>query len=324
MDLWQQVLTETGFSGIDFTVRDCEDDELYAMRVILSTAVPGTESTTNRSSDLRLISSSQSQCSGIAQSLQEHTGMPCNMTTVEAEDFSRIENDSSYLMAIGDDWASPEIQKLTNSLGKYKGALLVSAERPGQVALDNASDELSHMLRTSHPKKSIVSVRLGSDVRIDDNRTLVAIAKVFKASVYEVPVGRHDQEYFLTPSQVYTPRISPFSLPLEYGNECGKLKQNELYIIRGRSTSLITATCKLLASLGARSILIVLIVPDGDDGSSLRSVEQFAHTLVKTNCQVTSTTLEAMPEVRGSVAGIIDFGDVREVLNPETPLSSVN
>ncbi|KAK4983979.1 putative secondary metabolism biosynthetic enzyme [Elasticomyces elasticus] len=38
LGLWEAILTRTGFTGLDVDVRDCEDDENYAMSVIMSTA----------------------------------------------------------------------------------------------------------------------------------------------------------------------------------------------------------------------------------------------------------------------------------------------
>ncbi|KAM7215661.1 hypothetical protein V8F06_008952 [Rhypophila decipiens] len=57
VDLWQQVLTDTGFTGIDFTVKDCEDEDLYAMQVILSSTAPETPPR-DTALDLQIVSTS--------------------------------------------------------------------------------------------------------------------------------------------------------------------------------------------------------------------------------------------------------------------------
>ncbi|KAK2756655.1 polyketide synthase [Arachnomyces sp. PD_36] len=314
-DMWQRILVETGFSGIDFTVRDCEDEELYAMQVILSTAVPPGERATDQDGKLHVIASKEFQHPTITHSLQGFLGMPCEMGAIENEEFGRQVNDSSYMMAIGHSWEPSEIQKLANDIEKYRGALLVSVERPGQATLEDADDKIGD-LRASHPQKSIVSLRLGSEVRVEDESTLLAVSNVFKSSVYGNSTGRRDREYFLTPRQLYAPRVTPFSPALDCKDESGILKPHGHYVIRGISTSLIAAACKLIASLGARNILVVLIVQDGDDGSGLLSLQNFAQTLVNAECQVTSAASgEEEPKLSGKIAGIIDFGDVKEDIN---------
>jgi len=58
--------------------------------------------------------------------------------------------------------------------------------------------------------------------------------------------------------------------------------------------------------------------PDDRIESDLCNMQTFADTLlVKTGCQVSSMISGAKPKLNGKIAGIIDFGDVEEVLeNP--------
>ncbi|KAM7199185.1 hypothetical protein V8F33_004660 [Rhypophila sp. PSN 637] len=68
VDLWQQVLTNTGFTGIDFTVKDCEDEDLYAMQVILTSAAPETPPR-DAAIDLQMVTVSKNHDSASASQL---------------------------------------------------------------------------------------------------------------------------------------------------------------------------------------------------------------------------------------------------------------
>ncbi|KAL9074401.1 MAG: hypothetical protein Q9157_004404 [Trypethelium eluteriae] len=58
LPFWDQVLKDTGFTGIDLEVHDCESEEFYAVSTIMSTALP-TERPRLASKDLVLVTSSK-------------------------------------------------------------------------------------------------------------------------------------------------------------------------------------------------------------------------------------------------------------------------
>ncbi|KAL4925328.1 type I polyketide synthase [Aspergillus undulatus] len=56
VDLWDKTLRDTGFSGIDFKVRDCESDEWYTLDVMTATAVPAPQPSIQNPESIALVS----------------------------------------------------------------------------------------------------------------------------------------------------------------------------------------------------------------------------------------------------------------------------
>ncbi|KAI3343373.1 hypothetical protein F4824DRAFT_507218 [Ustulina deusta] len=334
--LWQQVLMESGFSGIDFAVRDCEDEGLYSMQVILSTAVRQDDQPINPLEDeLHVVAISGEQGSLFARAIHEKMGAHYTVRATAPADIDQAREGSIYLMLNADRWSSSDIETMTTKISRCRGAILVTTRHDDGGLQGKDSKGIVHSLRSLYPDLSIVSFVIDSTMDILGESVALALSNLLK-----LEPERRDKNYVLAPHQLETSRVVPFARILEQGskstfNTTMSLKADKQYVIRGCSVGLIGAACELVASRGAGNIWAVLNDANGDHQSDLETIQLLAKTLSETHgCQVIGTTCGAKPEFNGKVAGIIDFGDVKEnvdlrtvrrrlsVSAPMTPLES--
>ncbi|KAI0450357.1 hypothetical protein F5B21DRAFT_529187 [Xylaria acuta] len=318
--LWQQVLTESGFSGIDFTIRDCEDEELYAMQVILSTAVNQVDHPTKPLKDeLHVVTMCKNQSSLVARAIQDEMGTLYTVRATVTADLDQEMDDAIYLVFGADSWLGSDIKAMTKKISRCRGAVLITTRHNDSGFQGKGSCDIINSLRSLYPNLSIVSFAIDSTLDIFGESVVLALSNLLKLGP-----DRRDNNYSLTPNQLKTSRAIPFSRVLEQENKSIShstlsVKADEQYVIRGSSVGLISAGCELVASRGAHSIWAVLDATNGDYQSDLETMQLLAKTLSETKgCQIIATTCGAKPEFNGKVAGIIDFGDVKENIDLRT------
>ncbi|KAL9616949.1 MAG: hypothetical protein Q9160_008219 [Pyrenula sp. 1 TL-2023] len=315
-----RVLEDTGFTGIDFTVKDCEDEELYAMRVILSTAAPEVPET---DLDLRMIVGSQ-DCSATAKLMQDEITKAFSLESTSIDNSFPPGDHSSYLGIVYQDWPTSAVEKLNGLIAHSRGALIVSGlDQRSNGHLDEAILVLERELRSSGSGNPLVSLKVAPGLDLSSHRIRGAVSKIFMYCVAgQARDGRQrDSQYVLDSSgQLFVPRIAalPFpSLNLPKDPKSATTLQGQDCIIRGRSVSLLEAVCTMMASFGANHIEMILTSFDGHLESEMDNLRQFVANM-KWDVQCTVTCMKAGPDhilLKGGI--VVDFDQITESTDPE-------
>ncbi|KAI3324023.1 hypothetical protein HD806DRAFT_535136 [Xylariaceae sp. AK1471] len=302
--LWRQVLRDSGFSGIDFTVRDCEDEDLYAMQVILSTASYEPDPPNERREELYVVTSDTDPGTTIATTVSDEMTSFVSVTAVTPSQLGQANEDALYIAVDTEESSRSDREKIVSKLGSSKGALLATTRRGEDL------DSLRSML----PSPPVVSVAVDPELDIYGRNTATALSSILKA-----PPERRDKSYVLQPHQLQMYRAAPFtSLSLDTGGKsvsgpAASLKAHCQYVVRGRSVALISACCAMIASLGGGNICAHLHDKIENYESELAKLQLYATQISKTKgCRVVIAATGAKVDLDGQVAGIIDFGDVEE------------
>lgn len=129
VESWKTILGETGFSGIDVEVGDCEDRENYSFSTILTTAVPQKPQYPETMSIICPRSISQPWLTSLRENLTNMTGI---RTVVE--DFGSIQADGKYCIILTEmlepllnQLDAAAFNALRQTLTTAKGALWVTS-----------------------------------------------------------------------------------------------------------------------------------------------------------------------------------------------------
>ena len=180
---WDQTLKDTGFTGVDLEIHDCESEELYSISTIMSTARPAQLSKLPSGHDLVLVTSRRAPPSQ-----------------------GWVDTFKSIVGAEGLGGTLPAVQDLeTGTPAAYSGKICVfvgeAAERPVLFGLDAASLEGIKAMATAC--KGLLWVTRGG--AIDSERPEFGLAAGFLRSLRNEYVGRQ----FLTLD--LDPKTSPWS-----------------------------------------------------------------------------------------------------------------
>lgn len=279
------------------------------MQVILSTAIDETDPYDEKRNELLVVTNHEASASSTASVIRSEVGKLYSVKTTLLSQLHGASEDSSYLVIGTDQWMRSDCEEMANRIRKSKGALLVRRADSNPYGFDPVDDVQS--LHAIHPSPSIVSIAVDSKLDIFGRITAVALSNLLKT----IPEKR-DKHYVLSSNQLETYRVVPFSLsPGRHGQEMSKtdvlLKSGGQYVVRGVSVCLITATCELLASLGARNIWVVLGAASSEYEKDLERLQPLAAAMRE--IRVAITVVGEEPSFSSKIAGIIDFGDVQEV-----------
>lgn len=264
-----QILRESGFSGIDFEIGDCEDVEIRSFRLVLSTAV-GTpvisaapisiicaeatpdpwlgELAESMGAELKSLSELRSSCQGGSSS----NGLL--IITVEADDTS--------LRSMNKD----DMESLKRILGNSEGVLWISRGAfTGSGASESAA--LLSLIRINmgqHPPKPFVQLDLESGMDIKKDSDLKFLLHVWNETLGRPRGPVQEFLYAVRNSRLHVPRLYPAAEQEKGSLSSQQMTGDATYLVIGEAGPLANVVILWIIDRGAKSIL--LVSPDIEPG----------------------------------------------------------
>lgn len=210
---WDKVLRRSGFTGLDYHVRDCEDEEFYSFSVMMSTAVPDP---TLYPSEVVLVSGSTSPPAEWLHDAQARLadliGSPPIVETLE-----HIRAQGKTCIFLGDlaqdtllDMTASQFADVKNMISSCNGLLWIT--RGGALESEIPEQSLSHgllrSLRHEAHGKRFVTLDVSPKRRAWEPETVTTICDVFSAA-FDIGQGKttRDWEYCERDGVVFVPRL---------------------------------------------------------------------------------------------------------------------
>lgn len=264
-----QVLRESGFSGIDFEIYDCENFEIQSFRLVLSTAV----STPAASAAPILIICAEATLApwlrGLAESMEAEIKSLSELHSLLQEGFSS--NGLLIITAEADDTSlgsmnKDDVESLRRVLGNSEGVLWISrGVFTGLGASESAA--LLSLVRTSmdqHPPKPFVQLDLESGIDVNGASDLKSILHVWNETLGR-PTGPVQKcVYAVRNSCLHVPRFYPAPGQERGSLSSPKMNGNATYLVIGEAGPLAHVVILWLIDKGAKRIL--LVSPDVEQG----------------------------------------------------------
>ncbi|TPX07104.1 uncharacterized protein E0L32_010999 [Thyridium curvatum] len=211
LEMWTDVLREAGYSGIDFSIGDCEEPEYHSMNVILATAVPAEPPAYPLSVSIAYVEAARgpwlAELAGVVKDIMGITPTLSEVGDVHAQT-------GSERLTIVADARLGSLSAGSNLLKKLvsdsQAILWLASHSPlsgHDTQYAHLADTLSS-LRKEHPKKRIVSLGLGQSASSWDKDDLSALKHVIKAS-FDKSVEVDEWEYIVKDGSLHVPRIYP-------------------------------------------------------------------------------------------------------------------
>ena len=213
LSMWERVLSESGFSGLDFEVHDSEDPDNYLMSVIMTTAK--VESPPSLPQSTSIVYSGAPPPSDwlatLSRSISDVTS-----TTTKVESLDGLDASGKICIFVSeidepllDNMSSSSFDAVKSLLNNADGVLWLSrgatvlAERP-QTAVHTG---LLRTLRLENAGKKYFSLDLDPKGTAWSEASIGSIVKIFARVFNEVDFDTFDFEYTERDSQIYVPRI---------------------------------------------------------------------------------------------------------------------
>lgn len=216
---WNEVLIKQGYSGVDFALRDFQNPTDHLYSVMVSTASPAQAFRTPE--DIVII---EPQAPGeelrrlttkLVESLR-HSGAKIavkKLQEVAAEDVANksciftldCENEAPLLPDINsEDWDTLKkaILTVSDSMWVSRGATVNS-----EVPSANLMTGLSRAMRAENPSLAFTMLDLDSNTRIDTDKSVDAILKIYSSSVNAIKNSRPEWEYAIRDDRILIQRI---------------------------------------------------------------------------------------------------------------------
>ncbi|OTA81899.1 hypothetical protein M434DRAFT_37315 [Hypoxylon sp. CO27-5] len=221
-EVWNTILKQTGFSGVDLVLRDFRDDVAHHYGWIVSTAVEkGMPSQTVRprppyQATIILDQSSIEQkllAAALASRLQDELGMRSSVidiTTTITEHKAEVDHILIFLVDYGPSFLACLTEASWESLKflvqQYSHCLWISAGGDRNASPEyGIVDGLARTLRQEHPGTHLVTLAL--DATSGDVDKTVPIVQVLREMVMWVPAQSYEQEYVEQGGFLHTRRL---------------------------------------------------------------------------------------------------------------------
>lgn len=264
-----QMLRESSFSGIDFEIGDCEDFEIQAVRLVLSTAV---ETPAVSAAPISIVCGEATPAPWLRELADS---MQAELKSLSEVQCLRQEGSSSNVMLIvtveADDTSlrsmnKDDMESLKRMIGKSEGVLWISRGAfTGLGASDSAA--LFSLFGTNmgqHPPKPFVQLDLESVIDVNRASDLKFILHVWHETLGRPTGPVQECLYVVRNSCLHIPRFYPAP-----GQEKGSLSYAQMngdatYLVIGEAGPLAHVVILWLIDKGAKRIL--LVSPDVEPG----------------------------------------------------------
>ncbi|KAH8799819.1 hypothetical protein F5884DRAFT_905307 [Xylogone sp. PMI_703] len=213
IDMWQRVLSKTGFSGIDAEVHDCESEVLYSFSVMTSTAI---SKAPTFNSEVVIVTESPappaSWMMALKASIAKLTG---SVPTTEA--LGSVKGDDDKLYIFLGELARPilsspslaEFEAIKALCTKAKGILWVT--RGGAVDCEDVHSGLStgflRTLRREYGEKRLVALDIDPKQELWSTESVIPVTEIFKRMFdYSIEDPIKDFEYAYRDGIMLIPR----------------------------------------------------------------------------------------------------------------------
>ena len=216
--LWNRVLAESGFDGVDLDIHDCDNDEFYMLSTIMATAVTQSESDQAHTRLPAVIIHSEAEAppadwvESLQTSIAKSTGLTPSVATLDNADVS-----GGYCIFLGElngpplltDANEKQFQQVLSMASKCKGLLWVS--RGATINCEEPQRSLHlgllRTLRNEYEGKQYVSLDIDPSRKLSwTSETLSTITNVFSAALMRGSGRKLDFEYAERGGIVYIPR----------------------------------------------------------------------------------------------------------------------
>lgn len=264
-----QMLRESGFSGIDFEISDCEDVEIQSFRLVLSTAV---DTSTISASPVSIICAEATPApwlGELAESMEAELKSLSELQSLCQEGSSSngfliitVEADDTSLGSMNKD----DMESLKRILGNSEGVLWISR---GAFTASGAAEQsaLLSLVRSNmgqHPPKPFVQLDLESGIDIKKDSDLKFLLHVWNETLGRSTGPVQECLYAVRNSCLHVPRFYPAP-----SQQMGLLRSPQLngdatYLVIGEVGPVAYVVVLWLIDKGAKSIL--LVSPDIEQG----------------------------------------------------------
>lgn len=215
IDRWDEILKDTGFTGVDVEISDCENPEFQTQSMIVSTAkqqrsYPSTASIV------------YAQDCPPQVWLDQLTGiLSSEFDTISiVEDFRNVQTADGKVYILLVDMARPFLTNMDSSTFDQLREILVNGQGVLWLSCSNFIDakmpmhaQTSGLLRTikqEDPNKRCIALDFGTDMEIWTTDKIAHIARVWQQSFnYNDDSLGLDREYGVKDSVLYVPRFYP-------------------------------------------------------------------------------------------------------------------
>lgn len=264
-----QMLRESGFSGIDFEIGDCEDVEIQSFRLVLSTAV-GTSAIPAAPISIICAEATPAPWLGeLAKSMEAEIKSLSELQSSRQGGFSSnglliitVEADDTSLRLMNKD----DMEGLKGVLGNSEGVLWISR---GAFTVSGASEsaELLSLIRTNigqHAPKPLVQLDLESGIDIKKDSDLKFLLHVWNETLGRPTGPVQECLYAVRNSCLHVPRFYPAPGQQMGLSRSPQLNGDATYLVIGEVGPMAYVVVLWLIDKGAKSIL--LVSPDIEPG----------------------------------------------------------
>lgn len=292
-----QVLRQSGFSGIEFGISDCEDVEIQSFRLVLSTAV-GTPAIL--AAPISIVCAEATPASWLRDLADS---MEAELKSVSEIQSLRLEGSSSNGLLIitveADDMSlgslsKDDMESLSRILGNSEGVLWISRGAFTGSETSEPSALFSHV-RTNmgqHPPKPFVQLDLESGIDVDRASDLKFILHVWNETLGRPTGPVQECVYAVRNSCLHVPRLYPAPDQENGLLSSPQMDGNATYLVIGEAGPVAHVAILWLIDKGAKSIL--LVSPDVEPGcinqNIIRRASQAGCMLHGHRCDLSNNT----------------------------------
>ncbi|CAG7922469.1 unnamed protein product [Penicillium olsonii] len=214
---WDKVLTETGFSGRDLDIHDCDREDMYTMSVIMSTALTTSMDSPSASSIVLVHGSNLSACDeGWIRSLQQSVASIKTVGAVNIESLTSVDDSDKVCVFLGDlgdfclsNLTDTDFKAIVRLALGCKSLLWVT--RGGTVECQKPESALSlgllRTLRRENLAKIYVSLDMDAKYPAPSARQASIITTVLAKMLDGEPKSARDFELSERDGTIFVPRL---------------------------------------------------------------------------------------------------------------------
>lgn len=264
-----QMLRESGFSGMDFEISDCEDVEIQSFRLVLSTAV---DTSTISASPVSIICAEATPApwlGELAESMEAEIKSLSELQSLRQEGSSSnglliitVEADDTPLGYMNKD----DMESLKRILGNSEGVLWISR---GVFTASGASNsaELLSLVRASmgqHPPKPFVQLDVESGINVKRASDIKFLLHVWNETLGRPTGPVQECLYAVRDSCLHVPRLYPAAEQEKGSLSSQQMNGDGTYLVIGEAGPLANVVILWLIDKSVKSIL--LVSPDIEPG----------------------------------------------------------
>ncbi|KAF3055679.1 Lovastatin diketide synthase LovF [Daldinia childiae] len=266
LQTWDGLLKDSGFSGIDFEIGDCEENQFKSNSIILTTAV-ATPSYPLRISIVNIAPYSQKWVKQLAETIQQRTGI-----SPSVENLGEVKSIQDKVCILTAEMDAPFLEKadaasfgmIQNLVVNSRGVLWLSCGSmiDPQVPQFAQTQGLLRTLRQEHSNNRYVQLDFEQSTIPWTEDKIDFVLHVFQQTFdYNKESGSIDWEYAVKDSNLYVPRV--YADQKGGGNNTDQIPQPQLFYQPGRKFVLEPSSTGLLSDASFMDEVLYDDLPDG-------------------------------------------------------------